>query len=312
MDRVSRFVAAVGFGLVLVTAAAAAEDGSRLQLAPLPAPRDITEVFLRFHQEELCRGVDAVFDAGDGVLKVWCLVRDGGSHRKLLQMLEPLSGSVRVETYSAYPVPVEKDPDEDDQPPPSLWENSRLRDFILAPLLRPSMLDDPDMPHLISPEAVYPQRLRLFARQVLERSGELERYGSELPVLARLALDSSVDADLRSLAGRVGLRHSEKLGKLASELGEDLRQAIPSGSDGPEPVLQGAPRAAGDALTGLADRISERARSVARRVHLFIYPERHTVELDELRNPDLMVALEELSGLAAEYLDGMRHLTAGP
>ena len=46
-------------------------------------------------------------------------------------------------------------------------------------------------------------------------------------------------------------------------------------------------------------------KSIARRVHRFIYPEYYTVELEELRNPSLLESLRTLQRMVLEFQEAL-------
>jgi len=307
MNAVFRILISFIVGLAVFPVHAAETDG------PVPpsflsanAPGDITELYLRFHEKELCGDVHALFVYDGNGLKVWCRARDEGSYDRLMKLIKPLSADYSVETYSSTLYP-DKSSEDRDTLPPSLWENSRLRDYLLFPFADTPLGDEFDTPLFIdSPSDLYRRRLRLFLDQTLRRGSELERIAAELPELTRMGTDHSLCGEMESLAARVCMDHCRELEKLAERLRKSLEQALPgdakdmdAGNFEPEP--------GGECdIQVLADRIYISSHRIFRSVHAFLYPEQHTVQVEELRRPGILVSLAELNELLGEYLHRMK------
>jgi len=275
-----------------------AEDND-VCMAPFPpdAPKALVEAWLRIHEEELCLGTEPVFVFKEGGLEVWSLVEDEKHYRKLLKLLQPLSQLGRVEIFAAESVPLEDS--YEDGPPPSLWENGELRKFYRVPERFPGGNIDPVRSlSMIPQEEIYEQRLIIFSSHTIQISKDLQRYAMDLPPITCIALDPSYDSDLRSLAFEVCREHARGLEKQIGKLSNILSQAIPKGSDRKELRLQDIRDSSeGIPPLELAARISDSGQDIAQQVHSFIYPDSHTVELDELRNPgilDLLTVLREM------------------
>lgn len=305
MVRFFRFCIAIEFCMAILPAAAEGNDTVPPVSIMSSLPREVMEIYLRFHEEELCRGVDAVFVSQKNRMEIWCRVEDEGDYKKFLRMLEALSGSIRIEMFRSE-LSSDEGSEEEDALPPSLWENDELRALLRTPLLRPRTDEDSEMPlFMISPDEIFKQRLLIFSEQTLERSKNLERYAADLPALTRIALDPAIDPDLRDLAKKVSMEHSRNVDNQIGRLEKNLKQALPKGIDSSESGLRRRSFITIEALPDLAAQISEHARSVAGSVYEFIYPERYTVRLDELRNPGLLNSLRMLRELDKDYMDKM-------
>ena len=307
MHRILRTLTAIGIGLVGLSIAAAGMDTMDIPAFLSPnTPRDITEIYLRFHDEEMCREIGAIFKFNKGVLTVLCHVKNWGSYNKFLKMLEALPQSYPLEVYATEPAADFKS-DEDDNLPPSLWENDELRTLLWPPPIL--ITDDSGLSVLLfSPEEIFRQRLKLFAEQTLERASTLHHFAGELPALTRLAMDSSLNADLKSLAERVCSNHSQKVDKTIDKLEDNLKQALP-GNDNVEEFNRAMTTESSEELPVVADRIAQQSRNISQRVYSFIYPNQHTVEWNDLINPDILHALEELRRSNNEYFNRMRQIS---
>jgi len=71
-------------------------------------PLQLREGWLRFHEAELCQGVDAVFVFHKKGMEVWCRVEDEKNYHKFTEMLEPLRASYQIDLYATRPTPEEK------------------------------------------------------------------------------------------------------------------------------------------------------------------------------------------------------------
>lgn len=287
-------------------------ENSATNITPFPpdTPLALVELWLRFHDEELCQGIDAVFVSNENNFQVWSLVKDEKRYKKFLKLLQRISQSRRVETFAAEPVPSE-DSDETNGLPPSLWENDELRALFRVPKRRSDPEEIIIRPlSIISTEEIFKQRLIIFAAQTIEGSENLERYAKDLPALTHLALDLDFDADLRLLALKICRKHAHGLEKQIDKLNKNLKQALPEGKKKQALPLQDIRDSSREASpVELAERISEKAQNVARQVYSFIYPDSHIVELDELRNPgilDSLTVLREMNEIYVQKL-GLKH-----
>jgi hypothetical protein len=68
------------------------------------------------------------------------------------------------------------------------------------------------------------------------------------------------------------------------------------------------------ALPAVIDKayvIAAEARVLSGRIYRFIYPAQHTVDLDELQNPGLLVSLDALEAGAGRFEQALAKLPAG-
>ncbi|MBN2319166.1 MAG: hypothetical protein JXR49_08810 [Acidobacteria bacterium] len=289
--------------------AAETAESNVVSVAPFPpdVPRELVEAWLRLHDEELCLRIDTVFVSHEGIIQVWSRVEDEKRYKKLLKIMQPLSGLGKVEIFAAESV-LHYESDEDGAPP-SLWENDELRTFYRAP----KQQSDPEIKYewplgMVTKEEIFAQRMIIFSRQTIERSENLKQYAGDLPALTHIALDPALDSDLRSLAFKICRGHARGVEKQIDRLRNNLNQALPKGKEKQELQSQDLPGGGEEASPlELAVQISEEARNIAQQVYSFIYPDSYTVELDELRNPSLLNSLMMLLELDEIYMRKMNH-----
>jgi hypothetical protein len=140
------------------------------------------------------------------------------------------------------------------------------------------------------------QRMLIFSDRVLEVNEQMRRYALDLPALAAVS-GGGRPADLAARARPIFLAHVAALEKCVEKLEEDLRRAMPrpgKGSGRPRGATL-LPRAASPEAAG---QLALAAQRVSRRVYRFIYPDEHTVGLEDLQNPSLLEALLDLGGMA--------------
>ena len=89
-------------------------------------PRKLQEAWLRFHEIGLCQEVDADFVFDDGGMKVWSRIGSDKIYLKFQELFAPLRNLYHVELYINRPRG-EKESENGDNPPPSLWQNYELR-----------------------------------------------------------------------------------------------------------------------------------------------------------------------------------------
>jgi hypothetical protein len=297
----SRLLFAV-IGLALLPARIFGLTGSSTDMPARETAPKLLEAWLRYHEADLCQGVDAVFVSHGNGMEVWCLVEDERSYQKLQELLEPLRSSYRIELYTTRR-PAEKRAASDTDPPPSLWENYELRSFMGDPFARAKEslgLESPpgmDVPPL---DETLKQRLFVYAEQTLDWNRRMKRYAMDLPVLASVALDPGTAAELRLKASAVCMAHAQSLSKYIGKLAKNLAQALPNSAKeeslGPEKPLSPRETAADSAM-----QISVAAQNVAQRVYRFIHPAHYTVGLDELRQPSLLRALAALDRMDLDF-----------
>jgi hypothetical protein len=308
----SRLCLTLGLSLAILASMAAESVGSS-QNMPLPdSPQKLVEVWLRFHESDLCKGIDSIFVFGGNRIEVWSLIEDERSYEKFLEMIESLRSSFSVELYTARP-PREKKSDDEGDPPPSLWQNDELRANLGDPVARYKNWPGIQQPaSVIPPDEILRQRLLIYARQTLDRSSKMERYATEMPALVRIALASTGKSDLRRLAKAVCLAHAHNLEKQIGKLEDSLKQALPRARDVDHPAPKpDKPGIEDRSPVESAERISGAAQDIARRVYRFIHPEHYTVGLNELRKPGLLESLQQLQKMNEEFQRMVNQRSAG-
>jgi hypothetical protein len=306
MYRVVPLFLVFGFSLAIIPSKAAARSVDSSQNEPMPdTPLKLMEVWLRFHEADLCQGIEAEFVFNKDGMQVLSRVEDERSYQKFMDMLEPLRRSYRIELYATRP-PSEKNSEDDKALPPSLWENYELRANLGDPIARGFTRETAEIRLFDRPDETLKQLLMMYSEQTLDRNRKMKRYAADLLPLARMAFGHTVSPDIRMLAKRVCLAHAQNLNKFIGKLNANLRQALPkaskksgasSGSDNPA--------IAAKVPVDLAVQISEDAHIIAQHVHNFIRPENYTVGLEELRNPSLLESLAELQKLNEDFQRAM-------
>ncbi|MBN2337358.1 MAG: hypothetical protein JXP48_02360 [Acidobacteria bacterium] len=256
----------------------------------------LVEAWLRFHRDELCQKLDAVFVFGGEGVEIWCVVESQKHYERLRRLLVPLEGAFRVDVYPTQPSKVPGKKMED--PPPSLCENRELRAFLEDPFLRfeRSLEDLGIRGSIFPPDELMKRRLLAYAEQLLGWNERVRRYGSDLPELVAVASDPARPGHLRRMAAGVCRAHARELEKVVRKMKKELTYAIPDPSDGREPpggseVGVGA----GDPGEG-AEQVARAAGEVFRGVKRFLHPERHTVDVNDLHRPGLLESVEALEG----------------
>lgn len=286
-----------------------ATDATQTSSAPTTA-RSLRDVWLRFHEEELCQGVDATFVFNEKGMEVWCVVEDEKSYEKFLEMLQPLRSSYEVYLYATRPVAEKKSP-EDKDPPPSLWNNAEIRDYFQEAYSKTnggggSTVRAPGRSEGDS-EFFLKQRILMFAGQTLEWDNKLKRYAIDLSDLAEAAFGKEADPKLKARAATTCLKHAHDMDKLAERLTENLSRALPKATKrlrAPfEPAKSGPAPSPPDQG---AMRLSTAAQSIARRIYYFIHPQNHTVGLVDLREPSLLQSLQTLRRMVEDFERAVR------
>ncbi len=266
--------------------------------------RELRDVWLRFHEAELCQGLDAVFRFREKGVEVWCLVEDEKAYQRFMEMVEPLQGNYTVDLYVTRTAAEKKSP-EDRDPPPSLWNNAEIREYLQDPFqkdtgasglnVRPPPGSEPNS------ELFLKQRIMMFAEQTLECDNRMRKYAADLPALAEAGFAPSSDPDLKARAAAVCLAHAQALDKQAERLMDNLTHALPKSSKRFRSAEQlDKSRRAGPPEES-ALQVSNAARSIARRVYRFIHPMQHTVGLVDLREPSLIESLKTLRKMVADF-----------
>jgi hypothetical protein len=269
-------------------------------------PREMTEAWLRFHEADLCQGVEAVFIFTKHGMEVRSLVEDEKSYEKLQELLAPLRGSYNIEVQETRP-PEQKKSDEEREPPPSLWQNYVLRSFLGDPVARAKerLGLAEDSIRVVGPfldnEDMLKQRLLVYADQTLAWNRKMERYAKDLPSLTRVAFDPSVAPDLRARAISVCLTHDQNLERYIAKLNSNLVPAFPLSRDKARPTQPDKPSVSFKTPVDRADYLSDFAQAVAQSINQFIHPEHYSVGLEELRRPGLLESLKILRTVDLDY-----------
>lgn len=284
---------------------AAANDTSAALYDDTPhkgTPRKLQEAWLHFHEAGLCQEVDAAFVFDDSGVKVWSRIGSDRNYLKFQELFAPLRNLYRVELYLNRPRE-EKEAENGDNPPPSLWQNYELRSNLGDRAAQSSVYSEEQITiNAPQTDALLKQRLLVYAVQTLSRNRKMEHYALDLFALARMALDSGIPPDIRSKALAICLTHAKSLEKNIGKLASDLAQAIPGSAKGERGSAQPpGPYTENRLLLEEAEQIYAYTQSIARRVYCFIYPEYYTVELEELRNPGLLESLRMLQRMVLEF-----------
>jgi hypothetical protein len=269
-------------------------------------PPKLVEAWLRFHESELCQSVDASFLFYDQRMEIQYISKDEGMNQKMRELFQSSNGAYQVELLPTLKLKEKKSEDGDEGPPPSLFMNSELREHLRE---RPDVWQpsDPDSYKQVTEYGKWALGAQLFAyaEQVLEWNRKVKRYAMDLPLLIHAALDPSAASETRLLAVAVCKAHAQNLEKDLNRLETSLRQAFPLVDKKGRSSRVEKPRKAGKSLEESTEQISEAVQNIVQRIHQFIYPEQHTVTLDELRQPSL---LENLGSLAKRVTDFQKAL----
>lgn len=236
-----RFIIAI----ILLILGPAARSHARQESAPAPGtgmrgappgkvPTPLREAWLHFHESGLCQNLDTVFVFHPDGMEIWCRAKDDKGCQDLVSLVEPLRNSYRIDVYVTH-ADREKKPwsPEDDEPLPSLWNNTELRSFMRDPFTpRFSTANDDTISRRApdSSDADMKRRLKSFGDQVLDWARKMGHLADDLPALAGLAYGKDAPADTRALGQAVCLDHVREIGRNASKLVENLSHAIPRGA----------------------------------------------------------------------------------
>ena len=263
-------------------------------------PRPLIDVWLRFHEKELCQDLDTVFVFRPKGMEVWCLVEDERSYQRFSEMLEPLRSSFEIDVYATRLTPEKKTKD-DDEPPPSLWNNDALQAY-LSDTARgfPDPGQQDNSPYRISRRSVLKQRLMLWSGQILSWNKKVRRYAWDLPDLASAGFGAGADTEVRRRSAAVCLAHAQNLDKNLARLSDNIAEALPSPD---KKALSQSKQAKSNLPSSPAELVtmaSSRAREVAERIYRFIYPQDYTVGLNDLKQSSLMEALRDVRNILSE------------
>lgn len=274
-------------------------------------PQKLIEAWLEFHRRKLCQSIDAVFVFNKQGVEIWCLSKNEKNYQKLRLLFEPLKEAYRIEIYATRPSS-RKDSDEESAPPPSLSENYELRKYLHDPevSLR-DLLEGKDFNKDVAPpDETLKQRLRLFAERILEWNSRMKQYAVDLPELVQVSPDFGHQVQVSAHACDVCIAHTKDLMENLRKLTKNLAHAFPKSHQkeaiaGTEPVEDKQ-----RSITEYAESISDMTKQLASRIIKFIYPDQHTVELGDLRQPKIMDSLKKLEATVLNFQRELAHLPA--
>lgn len=282
-----------------------AETGTSIPDSSVPyALRDF---WLRFHELGLCQKMHTTFAFHGDQMEIWCRVENEKAFRRFIEMLDPLRISNSIELHVAEGPRSSGGLDEND-PPPSLWNNAELRYYfqggpqIASASAITGNFGEPE------PGIILKQRLIMYAEQTLNWSREMRRYGEHLPDLVGAAFDPTAAPNTKSRAAAVCLQHVEALDKLAERLNQNLVIALPRASG--KSTIPPASETSENERSFLKKRavaISNTSQAIAQRIYLFIYPQDFGVNLSDLKDPDLLESLKNLRSMLATFGQELRH-----
>ena len=272
----------------------------------------LRDVWLRFHERDLCTEVDAVFVFQPKGMEIWCRAKDEGSLRELNSLLAPLQNSYRIDVYATYS-DREKKPwaREDDDPPPSLWNNEELRGYMRDPSVRWGVFDDSTSSSILDAgqDPALKRRMKLFGDQVLEWTQKMDRLARDLPSLAGAGYGGDKLPGIQDRARAVILDHVREIGRYAGRLFENLRPAFPQGSGNDRPSQAPKPEAGvPEPPYDSALHVAAQARAANQRILRFLYPQEYTVNLTELRDPGLLDRIKSVQQSAADFERNSRNI----
>jgi hypothetical protein len=274
-------------------------------------PPKLVEAWLRFHESELCQNTDAVFIFDDKGMEAWYVSKDEGISQKLRELFQPPDGSYRVEFYPTKK-PAEKRTYDDEGPPPSLYMNGELRGHLMdGPEIISSSDVDRNRRILENRKWTMDARLFVWAEQVLEWNRKVNRYAMDLPLLVRVALDPSMASGTRSMAASACKAHAQNMGKDLGKLETNLKQAFPAVDKKERYSKVEKPDKAGKTPAESAGQMTDAAQNIFRQIHRFIYPEQHTVTLEELRQPSLLENLRLLKRMVSDFQKNLPNPPSG-
>jgi len=263
-------------------------------------PRPLIDVWLRFHERELCQDLDSVFVFHQKGMEIWCLVEDERSYQRFSEMLEPLRSAFEIDVYVTRPSQEKKSKDAD-EPPPSLWNNEALQAYLSDTsrnLPEPGQQQNP--PFLVSRRSALKQRLMLWAQQILSWNKKARRYAADLPELGRAGFGAGVEKEFRSRAHAVCLAHAQGLDKNLARLSENIADALPRPEKGSRSAAKADKPGLPSSPAELVALASSHTREIAERIYRFIYPQDYTVGLDDLKQSSLVASLRELRRILSE------------
>jgi hypothetical protein len=303
------------------------EDAHSFKNVPDPdTPIELQKTWLRFHEDNLCEKVDAVFLFHENEMQVWTIYKDKKNYMKLVKLLQPLQKSYRITLYKMY-LKADNKTEDIRIPPASLWENSKLSGYFRSSFLPPPVTVDQRMPsYSLSPGSqsyyrqsspmlnmeirstnptsswVYRQRLVMFARETIEYARKIIQYSDNLVPLAQVAFDPAAKKELRRRALAICKKHAKKLQKYTEKLNDNLSKALPMASGKntrAESIDKEIP--ANGSPFALAALLAGESKDLSNGVYRLIFPTDYSVTLEDLKNPPLIRSLEKMQGILARF-----------
>jgi hypothetical protein len=272
-------------------------------------PQKLIEAWLEFHRRKLCQSIDAVFVFTKQGVEIWCLSKNEKNYQKLRRLFEPLKEAYRIEIYATRSSS-HKDSDEELAPPPSLSENYELRKYLHDPEvgLRDLFEGKDFNKDVAPPDETLKQRLRLFAERILTWNSRMKQYAVDLTELVQVSQNSGYQVHVSANACEVCIAHTKDLVENLRKLTENLAHAFPKSHQkeaiaGTEPVEDKHL-----SVTEYAEYLSDMTKQLASRIIKFIYPEQHTVELGDLRQPEIMDSLKKLEATVLNFQKELANL----
>ena len=265
-------------------------------------PKALRDMWLRFHEKELCLDLDTVFTFYPKGLEVWCLVEDERSYQKFSEMIAPLKASYDITVYTTRRA-ADKKSEEEKEPPPSLWNNAELKNNLELSGQDPffsqqrARAESAESAHQQSTK----QRLVMWASQILGWRKKVQRYAADLPELARLGFGPRSIKEMRSHAAAVCLSHAQGLDRNLARIMDGLTQALPRPEKGSRRPQEAAGLNIPSSALDIAVQASAESLAVARRVYRFIYPQDFTVGVEDLKAPALLESVRDLRRAIAEF-----------
>ena len=298
----------------------------------------LVEAWLDFHRKELCRNLDAVFAFDGQGMEIWCRSEENSNYRKLQKIIKPLLKSHNVELYTTRPP--KNDGENDALPwaaiPPSLAENRELRSYLrpFAGLTDPprvsviTYVDEEGQTHsytqvlpsppgaaaanAIAADRVMRSRLIIWVKQVTNNNRIMRQYAEDIPELINIAFEPAFSAVMHKHAMDICRKHAKDLAKSIRDLNKNLSRAFPKPSAKTAQNKKEAkkePPKPSSAIIDMTNSIAADARDLSGRIYRFIYPSQHTVDLDELKRPELLVSLDALEAKARDFEHALTDLS---
>ncbi len=269
---------------------------------PRNTPRQILELWLRYHETEMCQETDAVFVFHPKGAEIWCEAADDKGCQKIVDMFSTLQASYQIDFYVTRPTAARKREEEKD-PPPSLWNNAELLRYLKDPF-NSALAVDNRMPRRDGDSGrneFLKQRLLMYAEQIQNWNQRMKRYGTEMPTLAKAGFGPDFPPDLRKRAVAVCLAHVQAVDKYAARLADSLGQALPRSAKNSDDKARATEPRHRSTTIEIAAQLSAKVKVISRSINGFLFPQHHTVEIADLREPGLLDSLRLLRELSANF-----------